>query len=77
MQDLKMVEILPFSTAFFGSFPARFPPFGSAGHDTILSEPGLEVGITGFKERKTAHKEGVKDWYRLDVVPWLSKQRSP
>lgn len=32
------------------------------------SMPMAPVGITGFKERKTAHKEGVKDWYRLDVV---------
>ncbi|CAL1158956.1 unnamed protein product, partial [Cladocopium goreaui] len=36
------------------------------------SMPMAPVGITGFKERKTAHKEGVKDWYRLDVVKTLN-----
>eukprot|EP00435_Cladocopium_sp_Y103_P021823 s2875_g5.t1 len=32
------------------------------------SMPMAPVGITGFKSSTTAQKQGVKDWYRLDVV---------
>ena len=66
-----MVDCSIFHGIFLVLFQPVFPFFGSAGHDfPSPSGPGLEVGITGFKESKTAQKEGVKDWYRLDVVPW-------